>query len=122
MAFFGAIGTFITDSEIEYILTESNVLAAGSLTGFLKGKFYNRCTRINQIVANVMEKSLFEQFQNTLTDEELEVILSIQSRNEVVDAEIFQQLMDKYDEFFFGVLDGDLGSTAAFWGMYIYDK
>ena len=32
-AFFGAVGTFLADSGIEYLITEANVLAEGSLAG-----------------------------------------------------------------------------------------
>ena len=37
LAFFGAVGTFLADSGIEYLITEANVLAEGSLAGFMKG-------------------------------------------------------------------------------------
>ena len=55
MAFFGALGTYLADSGIENLLTEVSVLAEKSLAGFMKGKFYNRCTRIHQILAAVIE-------------------------------------------------------------------
>ena len=38
LAFFGAVGTFVHDSGLGYLLTESDVLAEGSLPGFLEGK------------------------------------------------------------------------------------
>ena len=57
MAFFGAVGTYISDSGLEYLLTETNVLAEGSLNGFIKGKFYNRCTRIHQNGCHSTRKS-----------------------------------------------------------------
>ena len=44
LAFFAAVGNFICESGIEYILTEADVLAEGSMLGFIKGKFYNRCS------------------------------------------------------------------------------
>ena len=59
MAFFGAIGTYICDSGIEYLLTEAGILAPGSLAGFIEGKFYNRHCRVHQIIASVMERVLF---------------------------------------------------------------
>ena len=62
LALFGALGTYIDDSGIEYILTEYGILAEGSLSGFLKGKFYNRCTRIHQLVAAVLEKAIFQRY------------------------------------------------------------
>ena len=37
LAFFGAVGTFLADSGIEYLITEANVLADGSLAGFMNG-------------------------------------------------------------------------------------
>ena len=37
LAFFGAVGTFLADSGIEYLVTEANVLAEGSLAGFMNG-------------------------------------------------------------------------------------
>ena len=40
LAFFGAVGTDISDSGLEYLLTEGYVLAESSLNGFVKGKFY----------------------------------------------------------------------------------
>ena len=42
--------TFLADSGVEYLLNEAGVLAEGSVTGFMKEKFYNRCTRIHQIL------------------------------------------------------------------------
>ena len=47
MAYFGALGTYIHESGAEFIFTESGILAVGSLIGFIKGKFYNRCIRIH---------------------------------------------------------------------------
>lgn len=60
MAFFGAVGTFLADSGVEYLLNEAGVLAEGSVAGFMKGKFYNRCTRVHQILAAVMEREVLE--------------------------------------------------------------
>ena len=47
LAFYGAVGTLINKSGIEFIFTEADILAEGSMAGFIKGKFYNRCTRIH---------------------------------------------------------------------------
>ena len=41
-AYFGVLGHFLADSGGPYALTESGVLASGSLNGFLLGKHYNR--------------------------------------------------------------------------------
>ncbi len=58
LAFYGAVGTLINKSGIQFILTEADILAEGSMMGFIKGKFYNRCTRIHEILANVLEQKL----------------------------------------------------------------
>ena len=42
MAFFGALGFFLDGSGGPTILTDTQVLAPGSLNGFLLGKHYNR--------------------------------------------------------------------------------
>ena len=77
MAFFGALGTYLADSGIENLLTEVSVLAEGSLAGFMKGKFYNRCTRIHQILAAVMERASFERYMDLLSDEEASFIKKV---------------------------------------------
>ena len=42
MAYFGGLGYVLDSSGGPDILTETEVLAAGSLHGFLTGKHYNR--------------------------------------------------------------------------------
>lgn len=44
LAFYGAVGTLINETGIEYILTEADILAEGSMMGFIKGKFYIHST------------------------------------------------------------------------------
>ena len=52
----------IKESGIEFILTEADILAEGSIMGFIKGKFYNRCTRIHELLSNVLEQKLYARF------------------------------------------------------------
>ena len=129
MAFFGALGTYIHDSGIEYMLTESGILAEGSLTGFIKGKFYNRCVRIHQILASVMERLLFQRFLCTLSEEartDMSYLLQdapfeakpIEEYLAVNDS--FHGHLKSYNIFFKQVMDGQLGPTAAYWSTYVY--
>ena len=83
LAFFGALGTYIADSGIEYILTESSVLSEGSLSGFMKGKFYNRCIRIHQILAGVLEQALLTRFLELLTNDEKTLLLGVMDNSDV---------------------------------------
>ena len=67
---FLSVGTFLADSGVEYVLNEAGVLAEGSVAGFMKGKFYDRYTRIHQILAAIMEQELFSMFMKWNEDEE----------------------------------------------------
>ena len=74
------MGTFLNGSGIEVVLTQSGVLAEGSLIGFIKGKFYNRCQRIHELAAIVLERFLFEWFSSTPSNEEKHTLLLISQK------------------------------------------
>lgn len=128
LAFYGGIGTMINESGIEFILTESEVLAEGSMMGFLKGKFYNRCIRIHELLANVLEIKLHDRFLQDLPQEEYEafqdIMDAIPREHSEVEAHltdpIITQHLQKYEEFFHSVMEGSLGQTAQFWAIYIF--
>ena len=129
MAFFGAVGTYLSDSGLEYLLTETNVLAEGSLNGFIKGKFYNRCTRIHQIAATALEKALFERFLDTHCLEDTETLLeSLQTiypcdtkgSHDICNREEYIKFHNAYEEFFHRVIKGEFGNTASYWAIYVY--
>ena len=71
LAFYGAIGTYINESGAQHLLTEYGILANGSLMGFIRGKYYNRCVRVHDILALAMERKLYESFKSTLPQESL---------------------------------------------------
>ena len=105
LAFSGALGTYIADSGIEYILTESGVLAEVSLSGFMKGKFYNRSTRTHQILAGVLEQALLTRFLELLTNDEKTLLLGVMDNSDVTaehcqtvaNEKLFNEIMTKYD-------------------------
>ena len=107
LAFYGAIGTFINESGIEYILHEAGILAEGSVVGFLKGKFYNRCTRIHGLLANVLERKLYNLFLSQISSDELEKLNDTMEsvscdRSEIEDDlsnEIIVLHLQKYEDF-----------------------
>ena len=70
LAFYGAVGAFINESGIEFILSEADILAEGWMTGFIKGKFYNRCTRVHELLANVLEQKMYERFLLEIPEED----------------------------------------------------
>jgi hypothetical protein len=121
------VGTLLSDSGVEYLLNEASFLAEGSVAGFMKGKFYNRCTRIHQILAAVMEQELFSNFLRSIRDEESLATELMSSNNitveycqDIVGNASFVNLMKRYEIFFHDVLDGKHGSTAAYWAIYVY--
>ena len=127
LAFFRAVGTFLKGSGIE------TVLAEGSLVGFIKGKFYNRCQRIHELTAIVLERSLFQQFTDDLSVEEKNVMNEaalnspsfksansnefhsyLEENHELVD------FCDRFNGFFANALNGLLGKSAQYWTIYIF--
>ena len=128
LALFGAIGTYINESGAEYLLTEAGVLAEGSLMGFIRGKFYNRCTRVHEILAVVMERKLYAQFVHTVGNDEIDAIREIlndaPSNHEDLEnylaSPVFEGYVRKYESYFNGVLNGSAGPTAEFWAKYVY--
>ena len=129
LAFYGAVGTFIMDSSVQHLLTESGILAEGSLMGFLKGKYYNRCVRVHQILSLAMEIKIYQCFFSTLAEDRKEDIKDIlQSVPESTDDleefltsnSVFNSYMKQYQLFFEGVLKGSHGSTTQYWSTYVY--
>ena len=129
LAFYGAVGNLINESGIEYILIEADVLAEGSMVGFMKGKFYNRCTRIHELLANALERKMYQRFVRDLPPVEIEEFESMMScvpsdPNKIEEAHLndptILQHLQKYEDFFHSVLAGVLGSTAQFWAIYIF--
>ena len=129
MAFYGAIGTFINESGAEYMLTESGILAEGSLMGFIRGKYYNRCVRIHDILALVMERKMYDTFKSTLAQETKDALNDLLSnitqdcstQEQFLEASpIFQQHMGEFDVYFKKAMNGDLGPTAQYWSMYVH--
>jgi hypothetical protein len=51
MSYFTAVGKYISDSGLTHILSESGVLAQGSLTDFLNGAIFNRNKQIHPLSA-----------------------------------------------------------------------
>jgi len=107
------VGTFLADSGVEYLLNKAGVLAEGSVAGFMKGKFYNRCTRIHQNLAAVMERELFSKFLKLMGEEEPLATELMSSNNitveycqAIVDNASFVNLMKRYESFFHDVIDG----------------
>ena len=62
LSFFKALGKFIAESGGPFVLTDTKVLAGGSMKGFITGTHYNRCKRLHQLLAAAFETLHFESF------------------------------------------------------------
>ena len=123
MAFFKALGKLVTESGGGDILTETGVLAPGSLNGFLTGKHFNRCKRIHPLLALAFEILHFNGFQETYErKEELDILIangSLDDLEDVMKNELFQHCITQYNAYTESTRSGSHGSTAQFWMMYV---
>ena len=62
LSFLSSSGTIIEGSRGRYILSESGIIAMGSMNKFLKGKVYNRCRRGYALLSTAMHSSHLQKF------------------------------------------------------------
>ena len=128
MAYFGAIVYALEEPGGQQILTDTEVLAPGSLNGFLSGKHYNRCRRLHVLLATAIQKLHFRKFlaeQNdvpNLLANQLWSILdqpSTAAIQAIEETEEHRALMEQYEEFMNKTRSLEHGKTAQFWMLYI---
>ncbi len=64
LVYFAGIGFVLAESVGTEILVETEVLASGSLNGFLAGKHYNRCKRLHPLFNWSMKQSRVVQMNS----------------------------------------------------------
>ena len=128
LAFFNAIGKYVEESGVSYILTEKEVLAGGSTNAFLKGKNYNRCKRLHGLFSVVMEMLHFESFLDQQDNKnEIVQILKAEFKNlkkwkedgTITLALEVEETMVQYSNFTKDTEAGAHGKTAQFWMGYV---
>ena len=62
LAYFAVLGHMLSESGGPQVLIDTEVLASGSLNGFLSGKHYNRCKRLHPILSLAIRTLHFEGF------------------------------------------------------------
>ena len=102
-------------------------MTEGSLNGFLKGKFYNWCTRIHQLLATTLEKALFVKYLEHNNGDKLSTSsimdqgdLSQEHTEQLVEDVRVINVMDRYETYLHSVMKGEYGNTAAYWATYVY--
>ena len=128
MALFHAIGKFVEESGGPYVLNECNVLAKGSLKGFITGKSYKRSKRLHQLLSVAFEILHFKSYLSNLqnTEEAAEIIKSeldvtkhhafTQSYTPSVE---FGEIMKGYEQYLDETEKGNHGKTAQYWITYV---
>lgn len=125
MAFFKALGTFIEQSGLTNIMVETNLIACGSIGGFISGKNYNRCKRLHPIMALALEQLHFESFlarkQSTISKSVIDYLAEFMQHKGVspqLDHAETQQLIQWYEEYTAESLQGKHGKTCQYYAMY----
>lgn len=125
LSFFKAVGKFIAESGGPFILTETGILASGSLRGFITGKHYNRCKRIHPLFSAALETLHFKKFYSTLTEEkrsEIEYETTMVNMSEMWSLEsstVLASLCQDYQSYCEDTAQGKHGTTAKYWMLYI---
>ena len=94
---------------------------------FIKGKFYNRCTHIHELLSNVLEQKLYARFLDSPEEDDdsfQEVMSTVPLDPGLADEHLSEPVvtnhLQRYEDYFQLVLEGNLGSTAQFWAIYIF--
>lgn len=126
-SFSQVIGKFIDSSGLPKLMVDSNLLADGSVRGFLSGTHFNRCKKLHPVIALSLKMLHFEFFwkmigQNETHMNELIEILeadSVSYETTTVAIPMLTSILDKYNQFVQDTLDGKHGRTAQFALMYV---
>ncbi|XP_070548281.1 uncharacterized protein [Ptychodera flava] len=126
MSFLSAIGKRFRDAGLEDIMIESGILAQGSVNGVMSGHHYNRSVRCHKLVAEAMHRLRFNEFLDSLTEEEhLPVIAYLldlrdsypHSFTDAVNTEEMKQLQQKYTDHIQKCCESNV--NYAFWSSYL---
>jgi hypothetical protein len=128
MAYFATLGYILEASGGPDVLCNAEVLAQGSMNGFLSGKHFNRCKRIHPLFATALRMLHFKQFIE-LNGPVPEVFIQLlkdfntdpssDSLSTLAETAAFTELMDLYETYCEATRKGDHGATAKFWFTYI---
>ena len=110
------------------VLCISDVLASGSVSGFLAGKHVNRCNRLHPLFATALEILHFPGFiekHGWMTDDIMALLhelggnVCMKSLSAILQTDACTKLLERYDEYCGCTWQGEHGKTAMFWMTYI---
>ena len=120
MAFFSSLGKNIKGSGGPRILSESFVVALGSINKFPRGKDYNRCRCGHIILSAAIHGLHLEQFfeHNGIHENFIDELESW--KNGELESDRFKHLFEKCVTYMEETMVGSNGKTADFWINYAY--
>lgn len=126
MAYFHAVGKFIDDCGLSHVMVEGELLASGSVGGFIAGKHFNRCKRLHPIVAlglRIMHlQSFFDHSEVSWPEDIIPEVENFSKQKFTDSTEIspaLNQLLEKYMEYEEDTKAGKFGKTSQFYMTYI---
>lgn len=126
MAYFKAIGKVIMDCGLTNVMVQSNLLASGSVSGFLEGKHFNRCKRLHPLMAVGLEilhfRSFLEMNNTVVTDQIVDEITRLRASSIstlTIENEELNDLLNNYNIYKQQTLNGEFGKTPQFYLIYI---
>jgi hypothetical protein len=127
-AYFSCLGFYIDGSGGDTIMIDTEVLASGSVNGFLLGKHYNRCKRLHPLLSLAFQSLHFKRFLEVKGPVSGDLLNMLEQVADHPSPELFETLeqdhtflnfVDMYDDFTKKTREGELGATAAYWIKYI---
>ena len=128
LAYFASLGYILDSSGGIEVLSNSEVLASGSVSGFLSGKHYNRCKRLHPLLATAVQILHFQRFteeHGPVSDELRQLLIAFSKAPSqealtcLLENEVCNSLLDMYTTYCEKTRKGDHGKTAKFWMMYV---
>ncbi|KAG8177889.1 hypothetical protein JTE90_001720 [Oedothorax gibbosus] len=119
MAYFKAVGKVIIDCGLTNVMVQSDLLASGSVNGFLEGKHFNRCKRLHPLVAVGLELLHFNSFlesKNVVVTEEMVKEISqmgTSSQSFKINDEELYELIHNYNIYKQQTLNGEFASEPV---------
>lgn len=127
LAYFKAIGKFISDCGLMNVAVESRIIASGSVDSFISGKHFNRCKRLHPLMAlglEILHFRFFLENEKITVPENFETeLIAFNNRNLSYDALLnnseVSEILSAYSAFKEASLSGAHGITPKFYMIYI---
>lgn len=125
------IGKFIDSSGLPKLMVDSELLAEGSLKGFLTGTHFNRCKKIHPVAALSLKILHFKTFlklygekthsEKQHLNEVIEILMDDLDKRTTTNVKLPQlkDILEQYNNYYDETIKGNHGHTAQFALMYV---